>query len=175
MTAPKIKKFEQWLFEQEKSENTIDSYMFSVKNYFNYYADLNKTNLIDWKRKLVNVEGKSFKTANNRIAGINSYCEFMGKSDCKIKQYKIQKKLSVDNVISLRQYNKLLQCLKDDNNMRWYLIIKTLGIICMTLHFMTLLCKQKANCFTEDLCFIVILMRLQTADIRSGLPLVMWN
>lgn len=128
MTPPKIKKFEQWLFEQEKSENTIDSYIYSVKNFFNYYTVLNKSNLIDWKRRLVNEECKSFKTANNRIAGVNSYCEFIGKSDCKIKQYKIQKKLSADNVISLRQYNKLLQCLKDDNNMRWYLIVKTLGM-----------------------------------------------
>lgn len=59
---------------------------------------------------------------------MNSYCEFIKKPECKIKQYKIQKKLSVDNVISLRQYNKLLQCLKDNNNMRWYLIIKTLGM-----------------------------------------------
>ncbi|MCI9641242.1 MAG: tyrosine-type recombinase/integrase [Eubacterium sp.] len=128
MIPPKLKKFEQWLFEQEKSENTISAYLYAVRNFFENYNNINKGNLIDWKRKLVNDDGKSFKTANNRIAGINAYCEFIGKPECKIKQYKIQKKLSVDNVISLRQYNKLLQCLKDDNNIRWYLIVKTLGM-----------------------------------------------
>lgn len=128
MIPPKIKKFELWLYEQEKSENTISSYIYSVKNYFGYFTALNKSNMIEWKRKLVNAEGKSFKTANNRIAGMNAYCDFIEKPECKIKQYKIQKKLSVDNVISLRQYNKLLQCLKNENNMRWYLIVKTLGM-----------------------------------------------
>ncbi len=128
MTPPKIKKFEQWLFEKEKSENTIDSYIYSVKNYFNHYNVLNKMNLIEWKRKLVNDEGKSFKTANNRIAGMNSYCDFIKKPECKVKQYKIQKKLSAENVISLKQYEKLLQYLKNDENIRWYFIIKTLGM-----------------------------------------------
>lgn len=34
MTPPKLKKFQQWLFEQEKSENTIDAYSYAVRNFF---------------------------------------------------------------------------------------------------------------------------------------------
>lgn len=128
MPPHKLKRFEQWLFEQEKSENTISAYLYSVKSFFEDYNCINKINLIDWKRNLVSDKGKSFKTANNRIAGINSYCEFIGRPEYKIKQYKIQKNISVDNVISLRQYNKLLECLKNDENIRWYLIVKTLGM-----------------------------------------------
>ena len=128
MTPPKLKKFEQWLFEQERCESTIESYTYSVKHFFDRHKTLNKVNMIDWKRRLISEDGYSYKTANARICGMNVYCDFMERYECKIKQYKIQKKFTVDNVISLRQYNKLLQCLKDDDNMKWYFIFKTLGM-----------------------------------------------
>lgn len=129
MVPPKSKKFELWLYENEKSANSIDSYMYSVKLFFQKYNKLTKANMIDFKRRMITDEyGYSFKTANVKLAGINSYCDFVNMPECKVKQYKSQKKLAVDNVISLRQYNKLLQCLKDDNNMKWYFIIKVLGM-----------------------------------------------
>lgn len=133
MKPPKLKAFQTWLFEGERSDSTIEAYTYAVENYFNKYKTLNKVNMIDWKRRLVNDDGYSYKTANARICGMNVYCDFMERYECKIKQYKIQKKFTVDNVISLRQYNKLLQCLKDDDNMKWYCIVKTLrmtGVRC---------------------------------------------
>lgn len=65
MVPPKCKKYELWLYENEKSANTIDSYMYSVKLFFQKYNKLTKANMIDFKRRMITDEyGYSFKTAN---------------------------------------------------------------------------------------------------------------
>jgi site-specific recombinase XerD len=121
-----LNEFKEWLTEQERAENTIKSYCTSVSIYFIRYDRVNKKNMIDFKRS--QSEKWKPKTANNRIAAMNAYCEFIQKPECRIKQLKLQKGMgSLENVITLDEYNKLLDGLQKDGNMRGYWIIKFLA------------------------------------------------
>ena len=45
--------FEEYLINEELSENTRKAYVFSVRKFFESYNELNKVNLIKWKKDLV--------------------------------------------------------------------------------------------------------------------------
>lgn len=53
MVPPKCKKYELWLYENEKSANTIDSYMYSVKLFFQKYNKLTKANKSSHRKYVV--------------------------------------------------------------------------------------------------------------------------
>lgn len=120
------KKYEDYLTECELSENTKSAYLFAINQFFEMYDEIQKRNLIRYKEYLLNKD-MSPKTVNLRISALSKYCEFIGKPDIKIKKIKIQKAQSVENVITRKQYEKLLQCLLDDGNTKWYLICSFLG------------------------------------------------
>lgn len=121
----KVKEFVEWLEEKELSRNTVCTYLYAVREFGEKYGELTKRNLINYKNYLV--ENRKPKTANNRCIAINQYCIFIGKPDLCLKTIKIQKTLSVDNVISKDTYNYLLSRLKESGNERGYFMILFLG------------------------------------------------
>ena len=114
-----------YLKEEERSQNTIDTYTYGLKTYFNKYDEINKPNLIEWKDMLK--QNFSATTVNLRIIGMNEYLKFLGKKDLKLKLVKTQKSMHTDNVISFEDYNKLLNGLLQDGNKKWYYIVKLLA------------------------------------------------
>lgn len=117
--------FREWLIENERSENTISNYLYSVKQFFALYPEVTKKNMIAFKQK--KLEECSPKTAANRCIAMNQYCDFIGHPECKVKSIKIHKQNTVENVPSLEEYEYLLKCLKKDGNMRTYWIVKFLA------------------------------------------------
>lgn len=76
MDKEKITIFKAWLREEELSENTINSYVFAVKDFFTKYNEISKANLILWKQEMLKV--KSPKTVNLRLCAIDRWIEFNG-------------------------------------------------------------------------------------------------
>lgn len=105
-----LEDFEAWLIEEELSENTRKSYLYSIKTFFEFADEVTKTNLIKWKNKLMQTH--SPKTVNLRLAGMRAYCDYKG-IPFTVKQIKLQKSTSVENVITIEQYNKLIEGLTD--------------------------------------------------------------
>ena len=120
-----MNKFKQKLIKDNLSENTINTYLYSVNMYLKMYKTINKTNLLMFKGFLI--ENYKPKTVNIRILGINRYLEFIGKSELKLKEIKIQQKTFLENVISNADYNYFKQCLLNDNNYMWYFVIRCLA------------------------------------------------
>ena len=114
-----------YLKEEEKSKNTIDTYIYGLKQYFKKYNDITKLNLLEYKDFLKQTLKAS--SVNLRIIGINSYLDFIKKPELKLKKIKTSYSMHTDNVIKIDDYNKLLNCLLKDNNKKWYFIIKLLG------------------------------------------------
>ena len=107
-----IIKFRHFLMQQNLSENTINSYVFTVENFFVNYNEINKKNLLAYKGMLV--EKYKAKTVNLRIQGINKFLEFIKKDKYKLKFIKIQQKTYLENVISNADYEFLKRKLKKD-------------------------------------------------------------
>ena len=118
-------KFKHFLMQQNLSENTINSYVFTVESFFVNYEEITKKNLLAYKGMLV--EKYKAKTVNLRIQGINKYLEFVKKDKEKLKFVKIQQKTYLENVISNADYEFFKNQLKKDKNWDWYFIVRFLG------------------------------------------------
>lgn len=121
------KQYITYLKAKELSESTIDAYTTSVKQYFLMHETITKENGISWKHELL-AQGKKAKTVNVRLNAYNSLCEMLHQDECKCKAVKIHQATAISNVISDSDYKKLLRCLANDQNLKWYYGIKLLAV-----------------------------------------------
>lgn len=110
------KGFEKYLFEEELSSNTIENYMYGLKKYAEMFDEINKPNLIAFKKSLC--EKYKPKSVNNRITGMMRYCQYKG-IDIKLKHIKEEKQTHIDNIISAEEYQRLIDNLTADGQERW--------------------------------------------------------
>jgi site-specific recombinase XerD len=120
-----LSSFENYLNERESAKNTIETYKIGIKKYFALYDELNIENVRLYKKYLL--ENFKAKTTNIRLCGLYAYAEYLGINLPKIKRVKIYKKITIENVISEEEFERLLSGLKADNNMRGYWIINFMG------------------------------------------------
>jgi integrase len=118
-------KFEKYLRSTNLSENTISSYLFAVKQYYQQYDKITKKNLRDYKVWLI--ESYKPKTVNLRLRAINCYLESINKAELKMPFVKVQQKAFLENVISEADYEYFKKCLKNDDEMFWYFVIRFLA------------------------------------------------
>ena len=69
----KIDEFENKLMQSNLSKNTIDSYIYTVRNFYSVYEEVTKKNLLAYKGYLV--ENFKPKKVNIRILALNKYLE----------------------------------------------------------------------------------------------------
>lgn len=113
------------MYERELSENTISAYKAGLNKYFSKYNELTKSNLIEWKKTMV--EKEKTRSVNARIIAMNQFLKFIGRHDLCLRKIKEQTRTSVENVISYDDFNKLLNGLKNDGRIKAYLICLFLG------------------------------------------------
>ena len=119
--------FRAYLYEEELSKNTIDSYLFGLKRYAEQYEEISKANVVEFKTYL----NERFKpqTVNLRLSAVRKYCEYKGIS-IKIKEVKEPKKTHIDNIISDEQFRRLCDGLRADGEERrlvWVLMLGKTG------------------------------------------------
>ena len=69
--------FEKKLKQTNLSQNTIDSYMHTINQFFSMYEDVTNKNLLSYKGFLI--EKYKPKTVNLRILALNKYLEIINK------------------------------------------------------------------------------------------------
>lgn len=116
-----ITAFKQHLRGLNLSENTVSSYLWTVKYYDGHYDSFSKENLLAYKGYLL--EHFKPKTVNLRIQGINKYLQFIHKEKLQLKSVKIQQKNFLENVISNADYQYFKSQLKADGNLEWYFAV----------------------------------------------------
>ena len=107
MDKEKITIFKAWLREEELSENTINSYVFAVNDFFTKYPVISKTNLILWKQEIL--EKKSPKTVNLRLCAIDRWIKFDGANVEKVKRIRYQKQTTVENAMDGGTYKQHIE------------------------------------------------------------------
>lgn len=114
-------RFEESLRREQLSQNTIDSYLWSVRDYFLHYQTVSEENLLGYKSYLM--ESFKPKTVNLRIQGLNKYLKFISREEIRLKSVRIQQKNFLEYVISDADYRFLKSKLKEDGNRKWYFIV----------------------------------------------------
>lgn len=120
-----IEEFERHLRGTNLSENTISSYLFAIRQYSSQYDGITKKNLRAYKVWLI--ENYKPKTVNLRLRAINCYLESVGKESWKMPFVRVQQKAFLENVISEADYEYFKNCLKRDDELFWYFVIRFLA------------------------------------------------
>ena len=120
-----IKEFERHLRGSNLSENTISSYLFAVKQYQEQYAEVTLKNLKAYKVWLI--ESYKPKTVNLRLRALNCYLESIEREKWKQPFVRVQQKAFLENVISEADYEYFKNCLKNEDEMFWYFVIRFLA------------------------------------------------
>ncbi|MEG1660833.1 MAG: tyrosine-type recombinase/integrase [Bacteroides sp.] len=117
--------FELQLRRDGLTDNSIKSYVWTLRYYQQNYSRIDEENLFAYKGYLM--EFFKPKTVNLRIQAINRYLEYSGEHPLRLKAIKIQQKSFLENVISNSDYRFLKSRLKKDGNLSWYFVVWFLG------------------------------------------------
>ena len=93
LSNKEIQEFANYLYREEKSAATQEKYLRDVR-VFCVYADDNeitKELVVAWKRHLME-QGFAVRSINSMLASINSLLDFLGLSNCKSKNIRMQQK-----------------------------------------------------------------------------------
>lgn len=152
ITTTKIKKYREYLIEEEKSKNTIDKYMRDINAFTKWIAerDLCKSVILEYKEHLK--LSYAAKSVNSILSSLNSFFEFCEWHNLKVKLLKIQKQIFANESKELTkdEYDRLLNAALSKGNEKLYLLMQTIcatGIRVSELQFITIesLKKRKAN------------------------------
>lgn len=131
ITNELIQKFEQYLLEEEKSDNTIEKYIRDISSFTLWLQGraIEKTTVLEYKKALVKKYAPS--SVNSILSSLNSFFTFNEWLDCKIKTLKIQRQIfsSKNKELTKTEYERLLMVAKDKKNKRLYYLMQT---ICST-------------------------------------------
>lgn len=164
ITTTKIKKYREYLIEEEKSKNTIDKYMRDINAFTKWIAEreLCKTVILEYKEHLK--LSYAAKSVNSILSSLNSFFEFCEWHNLKVKLLKIQKQIFANesNELTKDEYERLLNAALSKGNEKLYLLMQTIcatGIRVSELQFITVesLKKRKANIDLKGKMRIVII------------------
>ena len=129
MTNELIKKFENYLYEEERSDNTIGKYLRDVRAFYAYIGSKNmeKADVVGYKKRLCGVYAP--KSVNSMLSSVNAFFIFMGWHDLKIKTLKIQRRMFSDKSKELNksEYERLLIAAREKKNDRLYYLMQTIA------------------------------------------------
>lgn len=134
--------FRLFLYEEEKSDNTIEKYMRDVSFFSEWLGgrELDKSVVLTYKKELC--EKYAPKSVNSMLSSINALFVFMGWHELKVKILKIQRQIFADKEKELTkaEYERLLTAAKSKNNERLYYLMQTIcstGIRISELRYIT--------------------------------------
>lgn len=149
ITSTLINAFEERLYEEEKSENTIEKYLRDVRKFALFLQNqcVCKELVVEYKTQLLN--DYTITSANSMIAAVNCFLHFAGWNDCCVKQYKVQPIVYYpeEKELSKEEYFKLIKTSQNSNE-RISMIIQTIcstGIRVSELQYITVESVKKGK------------------------------
>ena len=124
-----LRNFETYLYEDEKSENTIKKYLRDVRRFTAYFGKttLSKTDVLEYKRLLC--KSYSPESVNSMLSSLNAFFNFTNRYDLKVKALKIQRRIFADRrkELAKAEYERLLIAAKQKKNDRLYFLMQTIA------------------------------------------------
>ena len=141
LTNDAICEFGNYLRCEEKSAATQEKYLRDVRAFCEYTNgnEISKELVVDWKKYLVE-QGYAVRSINSMLASVNCLLEFLGLSNCKVKNIRMQRQTycAEDKELTKAEYLRLLQASKKNEQLN--LVIQTIcgtGIRVSELQYFT--------------------------------------
>ena len=93
-----LESFKQYLYEQEKSQITIENYVRHIREFIAYAGEvpLSKDLTVEYKNLLIRSGKYKTESINTILASVNSFCRYLERPDCVVKVLRTQKKIYRD-------------------------------------------------------------------------------
>ena len=125
-----MKDYRNYLYEQEKSKNTIDKYMCDLGKLEKYIAgrSLSKALMIQYKEDLKNSGKYKTTSINSFLVAANRFFVFMEWFDLKVTLYRIQKKIfaAENEELTKDEYESLVETAMQSGETKIGMTIQTL-------------------------------------------------
>lgn len=121
--------FKLHLFEEEKSEATIEKYMRDIRFFKEWLGGgvLDKPAVLSYKKELC--ERYAPRSVNSILSSLNALFAFMNRYELRVKTLKIQQQIfsDTDKELTKAEYERLLTAAKRSRNERLYYLMQTMG------------------------------------------------
>lgn len=122
--------FADYLRAEERSAGTIEKYMRDVRKFFCWLADksLEKAQVSAWRAQLLS-DGYAPETVNSMIVALNQFLDFIGRSDCRVRTLRIQRKLfrRQERELTRAEYERLVQTAERKGQERLALLLEAIA------------------------------------------------
>ena len=129
ITNEMIRAFKPYLYEEEKSDNTIEKYMRDIRFFMDWLggSEFDKSTVLEYKRKLI--EKYAPASVNSMLSSLNALFIYLNWYDMKVKSLKIQKQIfaSKEKELTKAEYERLLTSAKNKNNEQLYYLMQTIA------------------------------------------------
>ncbi|MDR2304143.1 MAG: site-specific integrase [Treponema sp.] len=125
-----LEDFKGSLAAREKSPTTVKCYARNVGKFIDFLQKNNEScptrqNILAYKEYLL---GKyKAASANIYLISLNVFLRFLGEHDLRVKTLRIQRKTSLNNVISEEEYRRMLENALKKRSKKLYFLIRTLA------------------------------------------------
>ena len=127
----KVTEFKNYLLTEEKAESTIEKYICDVTMFLQWMngRELSKNEVLEYKTMLI--KNYKPKSVNSKLSSLNSFLDWLGQPDCKVKNIKIQQTAYTEpnRDLTKDEYVQLLKTAYKQGKLRLYYIMQT---ICAT-------------------------------------------
>lgn len=105
-----ISAFRLYLENEEKSKATVEKYLRDVRSFVDFVKDKNLTKEQSLSFKNILVERYAPASVNSMLVAVNAFLDFIGMSECKVKQLKIQRQLfaNEEKELSREEFRRLV-------------------------------------------------------------------
>lgn len=145
ITKEEIEEYEAFLLGEGRSGATVEKYVRDVKKFREIllllgYREIDEKRVLEYKEYLK--DHYKLSSVNSMLAAMNSFLEFMGWDDCKVKLYQVPRALSdkPETELTETDYNCLVRTAEKKGDVRLSLLVQTIcstGIRVSELKFIT--------------------------------------
>lgn len=135
--------YNKYLERKDLSCISKKKYIGDIKRFIKY-LDNNKITVIDKKAmnhyKIYLSSRCTYKSCNSYFISLNQYFKYLKMPSLQIKLYRVEQKQSLENVVTIEEYSKLLEYTNNNKYYRSHCIMRTLactGIRISELKFIT--------------------------------------
>lgn len=151
ITHEQIRSYALYLQEDEKSEATVEKYIRDVTAFAQFLSSraLTKQEIMEYKKQIT--ESYAPASVNSMLVSINSFLDYIGHHDCRVKLIKIQRQMFVNEKkeLTAQEYRRLLKAARGS---RLELVIQTIcetGIRVSELEFITVEAVERGRAVVD--------------------------
>lgn len=125
--------FKDYLYDNEKSEKTVSSYISDIKQFFKFYSgkvsDIDKKVIRQYTAYLQS--NFAIKTANRKLVSLHQFIEYLNEEEemnisVKIRQLKVSNQNFIDVMIENSDVRRMVKAAEEKNDIRAVAIMYTL-------------------------------------------------